>query len=788
MTDPDKSNWFSGPKEMLQEAEHLESVYADIHADERAISNLYNGRDTMDECEAERRGKDSIVNHLFAYDNIATAKAQLESTYNAAPEFIKVQVTGGIDSAFSRKAVGDEFSKILNRAIKRSRRLKGNWQSLCGDITLFGRGVLAWENRWDWLPRFSKPLVPMGSGTAPEDVPYMIIPRQLSLSDIERYLKLSDRKGSPWDRQGLLDAKKEILKNTPAPGVDTNNPSDTYQHEHEEAEDEGASLAESWRLKIPVYYVYATRPDGAECPVDLTIVARHKKTDRDPATGIERNSEPELKLFHKENYYSSASECFVPFFLGTANGGEIKWHNVLGLGRLNYSADVELEEFFNDAMTGSREQLRRLYRVLDTADVEEVTRWASGEEYSNLIPEGVKLEETPKNGNFPAAFTIMEQLRQVGQRNAQGSVSNTGGQDNTANELEVQALQRQSRDAQVMGNRMADFYETADTMAGEIVRRFLQPAPSMGDKGYREIKYFQDEMRARGIPIDLLRERKFGFFTNIKVTVSRVIGDGDRVREIMANRALESRLQLYPPESRQKILRHLTASDTGDHDLAEELVPLGEEKPDGRAEQEQKAHNENDMCDKHGITGYVPQPEPDDVHPTHLAVHLMGMQSDIQRHGARPWDTVDIGGFSAKFQHATQHLQGVPEGTPDRKGFDDALSQLAKAGDQIVKQVQQQQAEQQQDPEKVQKAILDREKMDLDQRKQANLESERDRRYELDSQKAAATESTNNARVNKEEAEFAHQQGRDIFNAQKNLRELQMKENDSRRDQAPDQG
>jgi len=240
-------------------------------------------------------------------------------------------------------------------------------------------------------------------------------------------------------------------------------------------------------------------------------------------------------------------------------------------------------------------------------------------------------------------------------RNAAASISNSEGASAT-NELEVQALERQGRNAEAIANRMNDIYENLKTLGETIFERFLNPNIESSDAGYDEIKFFQDKMREQGIPLSFLRASKNGRFTNVDVKVNRVAGDGDRVREIMVNRSLMQRINMFSPQAQQEILRRVTAQETQDYDLAEELVPR-EQKIDGG--QINVANNENQSCLQRGITGYVPQLNDDDIHGIHIAEHAGGIEAMLAKGQIKGWDEMDIGGFQSLMQHFQLHGQQI---------------------------------------------------------------------------------------------------------------------------------
>lgn len=667
--------YFSSAEEALAECEELTRDDTYDSQDRAILQGFYNGRQTMSECESDERGVSELTNHLFGYDSINTAAEQIFGIYSKSPIIWHINIKNapdGMNQRWSQKA-----TQILNDAIKHSKRLKPQFKAFAGEVTLFGSFHFCYYDNYDWCPRARRPLVPRGTGTVPEEVDYAVIRDDLRLKDLYAYKRRTERmreKGlkSGWNLKALnnaIDVIEDRFDRINA--VDSGGGYDSLGPTPEEDEDDfemAASTSERQRLTIPVYYLYTSRPDEEGTPFDMTVLARFSAKMK--KTASENDVFLSSELFDKPRFFKKAKSFLHSFFIDCNIGGTTRWHKSMGLGRLNYDSDVDVEEFFNEAMQGSKENLRRMFQVGNSADVEAVNRWLSGEEYSNVLPEGVSVAEQAKNPNFQHAFQTMDMLMQLTRRNAAASISNSEGARAT-NELEVQALERQGRNAEAIANRMNDIYENLKTLGETIFERFLNTGIESTDAGYDEIKFFQEKMREQGIPLAFLRASKNGRFTNVEVKVNRTAGDGDRVREIMVNRSLMQRLPLFSPQAQQDILRRVTATETQDYDLAEELVPR-EQKIDGG--QVNVANNENQSALQRGITGYVPQLNRDDIHGIHIPEHAGGIDALLAKGKVIGWDEMDIGGFQSMMQHFQLHGQQIAA-NPGQKQLANQMNQ-----------------------------------------------------------------------------------------------------------------
>jgi hypothetical protein len=684
--------------DMLQECVKLLEDDDDDSYDRAAIGAFYNGTETMSEEDAKRRGVTELTNHLFGYDSIQASKEQVYSVCAKSPTTWIIECDGPNETI--RQKMSMVATKALNDAINCSGRYLPVHGSAAGEATLYGSAFYVFMDPSDWCPKSKRPLVPRETGILPSDVPYACIPDRLTLADLYRFREISKRQEkrgdkSYWNTKGLNDAIKYLEHNTGF-GANASGQSDgrDTNEEIEAAEQQGADSPSSYRASIPVFFMISARSDEKGTPCDLTVLARHTaeyKTQRakmrDPVDAV---------LFDRERKFAKPNDWLSPLFMDCSIGGEASWHRTMGLGRLNYASDVDLEGFFNDAMQGSKEQVRRLFSVANGADMDRIEKWASGEEYSNVIPEGVTVVEQGKSANFQYAFQAMQMLQQHTQRNGNMALSNTQGMQRGVKELEVQALERQGRNAMAISNKIDGVYKTQEAVGYRMLKTFLDPNIRPGDKGYPEVAYFRYLLEKGGVPIEFLRQKNDYGYINFKLKVNRVAGDGDKVREQMVNRMMMQWLPMFSPQAQQVIIRRVLASETNDHALAEELVPV-DPQPDFR--QQDRAQNEDQTMIQRAGSGYVAPIKPDDIHLVQIPEHIADAGAIINRGRNGIWDALSYAGFQAIGQHAMQHIQlaeAAQKGSAKQQA--DILQSLAREADVLERKFRQEQQQQQIDP------------------------------------------------------------------------------------------
>lgn len=701
---------FLSYQEMLTEVETLIREDEEAAEDRRTLSAFYNGRETMSPEKAESEGVRNVINHMLGFDSMNMAKIQVESIYTRGSILWQVKVENLKPEELHMKSVWEnQIQQKLSEIIRKARRFKPEWKSVAGELPLFGNAVLGFLDQYDWCPRLCRVYVPRGVGILAEEIPHCAMLDFMTVAELRKALSCSKRRkelgyDSCWNDSSLYTVIKMLEGNIGSSPAHFVTSATEPVDEAEESRQMDSMTASTVRLRLPIYRFYVAKDnDDGTRTFDLVIMPRITAHQKESLT--KSNIAIPSVLFHKADYHDRAEEFIHPMFVDCQIGGRTMWHRVMGLGRLNYDSDVEVEEFFSEALTGAKEKMRRVYQVATATDWELLKSWASGDGPSNVLPPGVSVADMGREPNFQHAMTPFQMLMQLTRRNS-GPMVNNPGLGSHESELEVNALERQNRSAEALASRMGDIYECCDALGHEIFRRFLSPDILPTDKGYNEIKEFQQFLREKKIPIGHLRAIRDGKLTNVTIKASRAAGDGNTVQQRMANAALMQRLHLFPEEAQKIILRRVTAEETQDHDFAETVVPF---KPRRDSNQITVSSQENDTMDRQGILGYVPPLNDDDLDLTHIEEHMRSMQADLERGKVRPWDKVDLEGFKVKGAHTFAHIErfgAAKENGEQANQMNQQLQALAKEGQEFENNLQEQE-------EKAKNPLSEKEKADL---------------------------------------------------------------------------
>ncbi len=735
------SPYFDKVEDALGAAQQLVLEDRDAAFDREVVAKFYNGRETMTPDEAEKQGVKTIVNHLFGYSALDQLRQQLFSIMTADERlwkigFNKKELGGKPLNSGDRQSLEEQLTAKFNNRIRRSKRLKPEIRSTMDNCVLHGRNPLLFTDRFDWCPRSGFLYVPGDTGTTPETFTYGFSADKMPVWRLKTYLKKAKQSdGTGWNTKALEDALDALQINRE---VNTSIHLDGEERENENRQQDNSSFGDRRESSqtMPVWYLYEVDQDKADKPVGVTVIARYTFTSE--GTSNENVVTRDKVLYTNRDHYKSVHHWLKPFFIDTQIGGASTWHSVMGLGKLNYPRDADVEDFFNMAMDGAKDNVRTKYQVADGASREKMQRFF--QERSDILPEGLQIAQQQNNQNFKNAFEVVNILQMLSKGDAGAAYSNSS----EGEELQIQAQERQGRATALISSRMADIFDMMDEVGLEIFRRFMVGENPENSPGYGDVKAFRDEMDELGITAEIRREiceTSCGLLKYVKIKTSRAAGDGSPVHEAMVNDRLVANLGMYAPAAQETIKRRVTMSWTRDPDFAAEVVPYERQvDPDQLA----RARTENTAAIERGITGFTPELNADDVAQIHVPEHdnaLDALLAKSMNEGSM--NPFAAAGFKSLASHLAKTIKSM-EG-------DKVLAEIANAALQKL-QEQSRQAEglieafaaNQEKNELSAAERLKHEQWAADhefkQRQQASIEQNRQDKLQIDTRQAAVSE------------------------------------------------
>lgn len=708
---------------VLGEIAQLEQDERHRREDRATVSDFFNGAPPITNEEAEELGFTVNVNHLFGYKEIAEASNQMLSLYTKPTTPFAVELL----SAPAGKAVewSMKAQKAAGRVLGKLPGFRTHFQGVFGDATLHGEGIFHFTSRTFPLPRqapLSKFLIPAKSTTDPAELTYFCREGEITLSKLAQIAK-ADLPG--WKTANVRKLLAEYFENEVAASQTVFDPQNVEEYAY--SRQENGALQERTKTAWDVYYFYQRDTDRLGEPLCLKIAL--KDPDGDPAA-----EKDERLLYDSEGYIESVESVIHPVFMDCIIGGEMKWHRVLGLGHLNYSLNQSIEMMICRAQQATIEGSMNLWRASNTASRDEIQQIML--KHNGVIPEGLTLIPNRFEPNFGGLLEMIQFFRQQGSKNSSGVTPNNG---NANDQLEVQAAFEQAQTAAASGNRATLAYSYLDRMWTQVFARLCNACIQPKQDGYSIIKDFQDEMEREGIQLYYLQE------FNVRVTATRVVGDGIRSREMSIAGHLSTTRMNHPPQVQGLIGRIIDGAVMDNQELAEKLNPIQSE-PD--VPQEMRAQSENNTM---LLSRIKQEPKADDVDALHVAQHLPAMQTlvnDATHFQKGAFTPTQAEAFQLIGSHVMMHVNRLEASSANNKRdgnrvlaaeFKTQLNGLAAMGTKLEHNMQQaRQADAKEvDPAAMEQLRLEAQKLEVAQHKLAITTQFKDRQMHNAEQKAA---------------------------------------------------
>lgn len=680
---------FRSPQSMLAEIDAMQKAEADRRHDRAVVSGFFNGEPPLSQQEADDLGFTFNTNSLFGNKYLADAKDQLFSHYTKPPRFMSVELDAAPPGM--RAVIGLKASSGASRVLRKIRRYKTHYEGICGDATMYGEAVLFFPDNTFPIPQqasLSKLLIPSRATTDRDKLTHWAIEDEMPLGTLRDKWRLIDRPvkegekevKSCWRKESLRAKLKEIYENK------LQNYGDITPDNVEEMEyhrQTNTAAFNDRRTTVTVYYFYQRRFDKPGHPVDVTILLKDR-----PTRTTNNEDAKDAVLYEKEFAYPSIANCLHPFFMDCIVGGEPLWHRVMGLGMLNYELNVAQELLVNRVMQATIEGSMNLWQAKDGITKEQMQQILL--RHNGIVPSGMELLPNRFQPNYAGMQEMIQFLRQQGATNARQSSGNTGGKNDL---LEIQEIERQNSNAAGQNARLSNWSDSLDGMYTEAFRRLTNPLITPCDPGYSEAMDFQAEMEAAGIDLKYLQP------TNVQVKAIRLLGDGQRAKEMAMLSYLTANRNQYAPELQPRITRICTELALDNYALAEELTPMNEDQSEAEAASlPPESENAIIMTQRTAL-----KPHAADVDEQHVIGHFAGLErmiADGLQYAQASFAPKEAEAFMMLGTHAAMHIKRIEAKAENNRNdahreqaaaFNQQLGQYAAMGDKLAHNGQQMQ-------------------------------------------------------------------------------------------------
>lgn len=612
------------------------------------VNDLFNGNPPFTENEAEQNHINTNVNFLDAPRIAHEARNTFNNAFLKPGNFFSATTDSG--PTHKRSTWGRQFTKNINRIMKKSKKYLGTLRDEFAQTTLHGVGPSAWDHTKGWCPVsvFIGDLwVPSKTRVAMDNLDYFSIHREYTPFQFQKMATGSD---SGWNKKMVNKVLKNIAKSELVP---ENSGEITYSPEKiAELFKEDAGLLDSESIPTIKAHDFYFRNDD-----DGKYYRRMLLDDSG-----DKDLQADFIYKPKGAYADELCHILHVMFADGANVAPFRYHSVRGLGWLLYAVchlQNRLRCKFNDAVF---EQMLWYFRVNSPEDRERLDMVDL--HHLGIIPDG--LSWVPASERYKidqnlvqAAFSLNNQS--MAESSAMFRQGINGGEDKVMTAQE--AMARVNAANALVGAMLNLAYTYQTHQYQEIVRRFCLKSSIDED-----VKKFRAQCLKDGIPEEMLDVERWN------IEPERVLGAGNKTLEIaQAQRLMEFR-NLFDPEPQREILHIFTEAVTDDPDMASRLVPIKEKVISDSVHDAQ-------LSAAALMMGLPVSMKTGMNHIEYVEALLISMGSIIKRieGTTKMADLQEIVGFENMAKHISEHIEVIAQDRGEKarvKNYGDALGKF----------------------------------------------------------------------------------------------------------------
>jgi hypothetical protein len=654
--------------------------------DRKILLRLYNGSPPFDEATAEENNIQINMNDLTGPNVLTQARTQYNNAHLKPSQFFAAKADSG--PGHKRAEWSNSFSGRANRLLKRDRRMVGLIRGQGANTMIFGIGPSNWKDRRSVIP---KP-IPVGG---------LLIPSETEIDDFENLecfaifrewtiSQLYDMTHGPkvdpgWNMkavQSAYDYIKDDLRKSP------NSLAFQYMPERiEELNKQDKGLYGSDAVPTVDVWDFYFRPEegkGWQRRIILDWgagqeISSYASSGTRPDSN---NSNGFLYTSGNRKYADDFSEIIHCQFGDCSPYAPFKYHSIRGLGWMMWGV-CELQNRLHCKFSEAAfEQLMWFFQTAGNQDLVRLKK--ANFEHMVIIPQGIKFL-TAADRFVPNAPMLQMAFERNRQQIGDMSTSFTQGYDRGSGEgrtaTETMAIVNSS---QALSSGILELsYTYQRFLYIEMVRRLC--LKNSTDPMARE---FRLGCLRDGIPEDMLDVNKWS------IEPEQVLGGGNKTLQMASVGFLNQIRKNLPPDG-QRMVDHISVEAATDQpDLAEEIAPIGEDKPISNST------NVAQLATERLLRGLPFQAPKDAIYEDYVMVWMrdlgLTIQKIMQRGGAATPD--EMGGMMNLGKHIGDFLGVMAENEDEKdktKQFEDAFGQLmnhVKALGQRLQQSMQKQA------------------------------------------------------------------------------------------------
>jgi hypothetical protein len=633
--------------------------------DRKVLLRLYNGNPPFDSATAKENNIQINMNDLSGPNALSQARSQWNNAHLKTSQFFTAKPDSG--PGHKRQTWATIFSTMANRPLKRSRRMVGLIRAQGANTMIFGIGPSNWKDRRSIIPN----PIPVGSLLVPseteiddwDNLECFAIFREWTVSQL--YDMTHGPKVDPgWNMdmvQRAYDYIKDDVRKSP------NSLAFEFMPERvEELEKQDKGLYGSDAVPtVDVWDFYFRSEDGKgwNRRVILDSNAGQDMTNGKPDSR-NRVGDTEQFLYSsgKRKYADSACQIIHCQFGDCSAYAPFKYHSVRGLGWMLWGV-CELQNRlhckFNE---GVFEQLMWFFQTAGNQDLIRLKK--ASFEHMGVIPQGIKFL-TAQERYTPNAPLIEMAFARNRQQLGEMSTSYTRGYEQTSEARTATETMAIVNSSQALSSGILELsYTYQRFLYMEMVRRLC-----LKNSNDPMAKEFRLGCLKAGIPADMMDAEKWN------IEPEQVLGGGNKTLQMATVSFLNTIRKNLPPNG-QRVVDHISVESATDQpDLAEEIAPLGEDKPISNSTNMAQLATDRIMS---GLPFRAPK---DAIYEDYVMVWLQDMAMTIQKimqRGAMATPD-ELTGLMNLGKHIGEFLAIMATNEDDKqkvKQYEDAFGQL----------------------------------------------------------------------------------------------------------------
>lgn len=615
--------------------------------------------------------------------NFRTAESYLENavgafydTHNEASTFAQIKLKTSYGTPEKIKYWSDCVTLNFDWLLRCEDSFDYNVQVSQGDMVLFGKGPMVFQDVFDWRPTsLGSDQLYLPERTRSDTAYWEYAAVTMEYLADELWCRIRNEKEAAMLGWNVERVKQAIILASPESAKGGMWRSWEW---HQQQLKNGAIDYTASCNTISVVHVFCrefAKAGEEEGKITHTMVVRN-------TSGTDQS---DTFLFQKIGRFENWKQCIHPMYYDRGGGGF--HHSVIGLGIKMYSV-FELQ---NRTLCNGADKVfapKTLFKAMNSSAKEDFSIEQHAE--YGVVTEGFEVQQTPIAGYAEEVFAFNRELSNLASSNLSSYRTNltepTRGNPETATKVQLDA----SKEAALQKTQLTRYLLQKDSLYTEMFRRASNTTSATSPGGKRAME-FLERCKKAGVPLAAMKDPEW-------VKATRTVGQGSEFLRQQSVEFLFGTVTPTLPESgRANLIKDVIASRAG-KDAVERYYP---EQEASRLPDDQYAWAMGQVADmKIGVPAVVT----DSQNPAIFAqtfVDAADQAVQTLEQGANPMEVasfLDLAG-----QAIGAHLQRM-SGDKTRaalvKDLTEKWKQLAQIHDQLIQQIQRQQEQQQKEAQR----------------------------------------------------------------------------------------